>query len=166
MMEVKMRNEKGQFVKGFSTGFEDNLKLGHGWNKGTHFIHSGSFQKGHEVIGGFETRYKKGDGLGEHHTAEVIQKQSETKLRELNPNWNGGRKISYGYVLILKPEHPFNIAGYVREHRLVMEEFLGRYLTAEEVVHRENEIRDDATDGKHKAYHLKLKRLARLAMVG
>src|ERR1035437_3947791 len=32
-----MRNEKGQFVKGERTGFESNLKLGHGWNKGMKF---------------------------------------------------------------------------------------------------------------------------------
>lgn len=28
-----MRNEKGQFVKGYKNGYEDNLALGRGWNK-------------------------------------------------------------------------------------------------------------------------------------
>jgi hypothetical protein len=41
-----------------------------------------------------------------------------------------------GYVLVRKPEHPFaNSAGYIREHRLVMERAIGRWLTEKEVVH-------------------------------
>lgn len=31
---MSVRNSKGQFVKGFKTGFEKNLLLGHRWNKG------------------------------------------------------------------------------------------------------------------------------------
>lgn len=41
-----------------------------------------------------------------------------------------------GYVRILRPEHPYaNAQGYVLEHRLVFEEWLGRYLGESEVVH-------------------------------
>ena len=44
-----------------------------------------------------------------------------------------------GYVRILCPESPMaDIDGYVFEHRLVMEEYLGRYLEREEVVHHIN----------------------------
>lgn len=55
-------------------------------------------------------------------------------------DWNGGRTIDKdGYVLLKAPDHPhMNNAGYVREHRLVMEQHLGRYLEPEEVVHHKN----------------------------
>lgn len=59
--------------------------------------------------------------------------------------WKGGRHHDKsGYVLVHRPDHPnANHSGYVREHRLVMEQHLGRYLTADEVVHHKNDIRDD-----------------------
>lgn len=54
-----------------------------------------------------------------------------------NHFWSGGRTIDRrGYVLVKCPDHPNRTkAGYVREHRLVMEQHLGRLLRAEEVVH-------------------------------
>jgi hypothetical protein len=56
---------------------------------------------------------------------------------EKNYFWKGGRNIdSDGYVLIKKSGHPYATkAGYVREHRLVMERELGRYLEPHEIVH-------------------------------
>lgn len=53
-----------------------------------------------------------------------------------NPAWRGGRMTDkHGYILILRPGHPqANRHGYVREHRVVMEELLGRPLTRKEVV--------------------------------
>lgn len=59
---------------------------------------------------------------------------------ENNPAWRGGSYIDgYGYKHIWKPDHPFcDHQGYVKEHRLVMEKYLGRYLTREEVVHHIN----------------------------
>jgi hypothetical protein len=63
-----------------------------------------------------------------------------------NPKWRGGRVLNSGYVYIYKPEHPYATnLGYVLEHRLVMENILGRYLMPEEVVNHENEITDDNT---------------------
>ena len=62
-----------------------------------------------------------------------------------NPSWNGGRIIDKdGYILVRSLDHPAaNSGGYVREHRLVMEQHLGRYLDSQEVIHHKNRIHDD-----------------------
>ena len=58
--------------------------------------------------------------------------------------FKGGRCIAHGYVLILYRKHPFaDTRGYIREHRLIMEKSLGRYLHPKEVVHHINHIRND-----------------------
>jgi hypothetical protein len=59
--------------------------------------------------------------------------------------WKGGRrKDKDGYILIWKPEHPMaDYHGYIREHRLVMEQKLKRYLTSKEVIHHVNHKKDD-----------------------
>lgn len=82
---------------------------------------------------------------------------------EKNGNWNGGISTIKGYVYIYKPEHPHcNNKKYMRQHRLVMEEFLGRYLEPEEVVHHINGNRSDnrienlmlfSNKNEHSRYH-------------
>lgn len=59
--------------------------------------------------------------------------------------WRGGRSIIRGgYVEVYAPEHPYARGKkYVREHRLVMEKMLGRYLEPYEQVHHRNGIKDD-----------------------
>lgn len=65
---------------------------------------------------------------------------------EKAPRWNGGRRIMGNlYVHVLAPpNHPYpsdvkpSGTKYILEHRLVMEQALGRYLTPEEVVHHRN----------------------------
>ncbi len=61
------------------------------------------------------------------------------------PAWRGGRVVDkHGYILVLKTDHPnADRHGYVREHRLVMEQHLGRLLEPREVVHHLNKKRDD-----------------------
>jgi hypothetical protein len=46
-----------------------------------------------------------------------------------------GKCSQWGYMMIRMPQHPFATNGYVREHRLVMEKFIGRYLDPRELVH-------------------------------
>ena len=55
---------------------------------------------------------------------------------ERNVFWRGGRVVDkHGYILVKSLDHPRRTAaGYVREHRLVMERVLGRYLLPTEVV--------------------------------
>jgi len=53
-------------------------------------------------------------------------------------------KRSNGYVAVHQPDHPrADYNGYVKEHRLVMEAKLGRYLLPNEQVHHINAVRDD-----------------------
>jgi len=74
-------------------------------------------------------------------------RKSHTGIK--NPNWKGGRRVggSKGeYVLILAPEHPYAVNGYVLEHRLVVEKRIGRHLSPEEIVHHLNGIPNDNRD--------------------
>ena len=80
-----------------------------------------------------------------------------------HPMWKGGITYSLGYKLIYSPNHPFKMKlGYVRNHRLVVEKHIGRYLTRKEVVHHINGVKDDdrienlylfKTAGKHMSCH-------------
>ena len=62
-----------------------------------------------------------------------------------NGSWNGGRTIDKnGYVLLRVKGHPHaNRHSYVREHRLVMETMIVRYLEPREVVHHKNSQKGD-----------------------
>lgn len=64
---------------------------------------------------------------------------------ENSPNWKNGRfKTPEGYILIKNKNHPFcNKKGYIFEHRLKMERYLGRYLSNNEIVHHKNRIKHD-----------------------
>lgn len=67
------------------------------------------------------------------------------KRGSLSHFWKGGRnKIRDGYIEIYAPEHPFARGKkYIREHRLIMEKHLGRYLQPWEQIHHKNGIKDD-----------------------
>ena len=55
------------------------------------------------------------------------------------------RSINWaGYIEIYSPDHPNKTKrGYVREHRLLMEDFLGRYLNDDEQIHHLNGNKQD-----------------------
>lgn len=59
--------------------------------------------------------------------------------------WRGGRSQGAdGYVKIYRPGHHRAMNGrYVREHILIMEEFIGRNLLPQETVHHKNGVRND-----------------------
>lgn len=67
----------------------------------------------------------------------IARQNSGARLGDKNPKWKGGRSLDAdGYILVLSRDHPFrNRHGYVRLHRMVMEEKLGRFLDPDEVVH-------------------------------
>lgn len=72
----------------------------------------------------------------------VIQ---NSKLDKFLLNWKGGFAInSQGYKLIKVYTHPNrNKDNYIREHILVVEKYLGRYLKPHETVHHINENKLD-----------------------
>lgn len=67
------------------------------------------------------------------------------KRGEDHYRWKGGRYLDKdGYVLIQKPDHPnHDYHGYVLEHRLIMEEYIGRFLRKDEDIHHINKNRQD-----------------------
>lgn len=120
--------------------------------------------------------------LGRHRTEETKKKMRDAKIlwHKAHPgmrkgknssNWKGGKTIvAKGYILIHAPDHPHaQKGGYVFEHRLIIEETLGRYLLPEEIVHHEDEIKDNnepenlrlfPSVEKHLAYHRDLRKSA------
>lgn len=64
---------------------------------------------------------------------------------ENHPNWKGGKvKHTSGYIKVFSKKHPFaDCCGYVLEHRIVMEKYLGRYLKPKERVHHINHNKID-----------------------
>lgn len=65
---------------------------------------------------------------------------------ENNGHWDGGKIKCKGYIMVHNPQHPVcqgNKRKYIGEHRLVMEEYLGRFLEPYESVHHKNGVKND-----------------------
>ena len=74
-----------------------------------------------------------------------IAKPRNGQSKEKNHNWNGGKTTRKGYIELRCKGHPRAKGDgfYVPEQVLVMEEYLGRYLTDNEVVHHINGDKQD-----------------------
>jgi len=74
---------------------------------------------------------------------EFINK-SNARKGEKAANWKGGKKTTQkGYTVILNKEHHRASGGYVMEHIVVMEKYLGRKIKTDEAVHHINGIKSD-----------------------
>lgn len=78
-------------------------------------------------------------------TKEHRENISKSLSGNRNHFWKGGlTKDKLGYILVYSPNHPFRTKSkYVLEHRLIMENIVGRYLNKDEDVHHINGIVDD-----------------------
>ena len=93
----------------------------------------------------------------------AMLKKDPTKVTPNQLKIRGKFKHSGGYILCYCPPHPFSSnRGYMAEHRWVMEQYLGRFLTPEEIVHHIDDIKDNniienlhlfPSNSKHRAYH-------------
>lgn len=98
---------------------------------------------------------------GKHLSEEVIRKIAEShKLKGA-----GHKKVRKdGYIALYFPNHPRSSKdGYIMEHVFIMENFIGRPLRNDEVVHHKNHIRNDnrienlqlMTFKEHAALHMR-----------
>lgn len=170
------RDSRGRFVKGNLAGkpfqkghkgdeeFERKRKLalrGREFSKETREKIGRANSKALKEYFKIHEVWNKGKNVTVPHLAPFQFKKGSNG--EMNKSWKGGRYKDYwGYVFIYAPYHPKAMnGGYVREHRLVMEKFLGRYLEDNEVVHHKNGIKDDnrlenlevMSDREHKRLH-------------
>lgn len=73
------------------------------------------------------------------HLPQKVRKKIANSLKGNNNRFKGGQRNFRGYIGVYSPNHPFKDKNNcVREHRLVMEKHLGRFLEKQEVIHHIN----------------------------
>lgn len=77
--------------------------------------------------------------------ALMIRRTDQIRKRQVTCKSAEHKGLTYknGYALKWAPDHPRENRGRVREHILVVEEQIGRYLVKGENVHHKNGVRDD-----------------------
>lgn len=81
-----------------------------------------------------------------------------------NPSYNNGISNDKDYIIISKPDHPnARTNGFIPQHRFIMEQHLGRYLTKTEHVHHRdgNKKNNDISNlqlMKDNSEHMKLEK--------
>jgi len=84
---------------------------------------------------------EKNHFYGKHHTEKTKKENSISHTGSNHNQWKGGIKLSSeGYILVwIDPKNPFYIMkdhqNYIKEHRLIMAQHLGRCLESWEIVH-------------------------------
>lgn len=124
----------------------------------------GFTQNGRAILVEKQKKLKRPHRVLSEETKAKMSLSKKGKLRK--PSKYGGhtKKRNDGYIAVFLPSHPYaNKEGYVMEHRLVMEEHIGRYLKKGEEVHHINRKRDDnrienlalLSTKEHQALHIK-----------
>ena len=84
--------------------------------------------------------------VGKSHIGHPMSENTKKSIVEANSLKGIGHKKTHkaGYVMIYFPDHPKSTKdGYIMEHDLVMECYIGRWLKEDEVVHHKNHIKND-----------------------
>jgi len=144
--ETREKISLGNLGKKMNEESRLKMSLAH---KGKHY--AGSFKAG-------QIPWNK----GKHHTPETCLKISVVK---------GGRNVvfGHGYIQVYRPDlFDANSWGYVGEHRLIMENKLGRKLRHGEIVHHidfdkinnnPNNLSIFNSHSEHKEYHRHINKL-------
>jgi hypothetical protein len=89
----------------------------------------------------YRDRANDSKGSKRHYCSRRCQYEGSKKKEGSKKYHRGGRN---GHVLVKMESHPYcDKDGYVREHRLVVEKAIGRYLKSTETVHHINMVMDD-----------------------